>query len=41
VLVAFVITELLVSDPMMEVRLFLNYTFSIANVLTWALAAFL
>src|SRR5215469_16287843 len=41
VLVAFVITELLVSDPVMDVRLFLNYTFSIANVLTWALAAFL
>lgn len=41
VLVAFVITELLVSDPVMDVRLFLNYTFTIANVLTWALAAFL
>jgi EmrB/QacA subfamily drug resistance transporter len=41
VLVAFVITELLVSDPVMDVRLFLNYTFSIANVLSWALAAFL
>jgi EmrB/QacA subfamily drug resistance transporter len=41
VLVAFVITELLVNDPVMDVRLFLNYTFSIANVLTWALAAFL
>ena len=41
VLVAFVITELLVSDPVMDVRLFLNYTFSIANVLTWALSAFL
>ena len=41
VLVAFVISELLVSDPVMDMRLFLNYTFSIANVLTWALAAFL
>jgi EmrB/QacA subfamily drug resistance transporter len=41
VLIAFVITELLVSDPVMDMRLFRNYTFSIANVLTWALAAFL
>jgi len=41
VLVAFIVTELLVSDPVMDVRLFLNYTFSIANVLTWALSAFL
>jgi EmrB/QacA subfamily drug resistance transporter len=41
VLVAFVIVELRVSDPVLDVRLFLNYTFLIANVLTWALAAFL
>jgi len=41
VLVAFIITELVVRDPVMDVRLFLNYTFSVANVLTWALSAFL
>ena len=41
VLAAFIATELLVSDPVMDVRLFLNYTFSIANILTWALSAFL
>ena len=41
VLVAFAITELRVRDPVMDVRLFLNYTFSIANLLSWALAAFL
>ncbi len=41
VLVAFIVTELVVSDPVMDVRLFLNYTFGIANVLTWALSAFL
>jgi EmrB/QacA subfamily drug resistance transporter len=41
VLVAFTITELRVKDPVLDVRLFLNYTFSIANVLIWALVAFL
>ncbi len=41
VLVAFIVTELVVSDPVMDIRLFQNYTFSIANVLTWALSAFL
>jgi MFS family permease len=41
VLVAFAITELRVRDPVMDMRLFLNYTFSIANLLSWALAAFL
>lgn len=39
VLVAFVITELNVSDPVLDIRLFLNYTFSIANFLTWVLTA--
>ncbi len=34
-LLVFVITELLVTDPVMDVRLFLNYTFASANVLTW------
>src|ERR1700730_7128452 len=41
VLVAFIVTELVVSDPVMDIRLFQNYTFTIANVLTWALSAFL
>jgi MFS family permease len=39
VLVAFVITELNVSDPVLDIRLFLNYTFSIANLLLWVLTA--
>lgn len=41
ILVAFVINELLVSDPVMDLRLFANYTFTMANVLMWGLAAFL
>ncbi len=41
VLVAFTITELLVSDPVLDLRLFANYTFVIANVLQWVVAAFL
>jgi DHA2 family multidrug resistance protein len=40
-LVAFVITELIVSDPVIDVRLFLNYTFTSANVLTWAVSGLL
>ncbi len=40
-LVAFVITELLVSDPVMDVRLFLNYTFAMSNLIMWSLGAFL
>jgi DHA2 family multidrug resistance protein len=34
-LVAFVIVELLVKDPVMELRLFRNYTFTISNILLW------
>ena len=41
ILAAFVMTELRANDPVLDVRLFLNYTFSIANVLLWALIAFL
>ncbi|HLW02469.1 MAG TPA: DHA2 family efflux MFS transporter permease subunit [Ktedonobacterales bacterium] len=41
VLVAFIVTELLVSDPVVDLRLFANYTFTISNVLMWAVAAFL
>ncbi len=41
VLIAFMVVELRVSDPVLDLRLFTNYTFTIANVLMWALAAFL
>ncbi len=41
VLAAFVVTELLVSDPVLDLRLFANYTFAMSNVLMWAVAAFL
>ncbi len=40
-LVGFVIYELNAKDPVLDVRLFGNYTFAIANILTWALSAFL
>jgi EmrB/QacA subfamily drug resistance transporter len=40
-LLAFVINELLVRDPVMDVRLFLNYTFTMANLLMWGVSAFL
>lgn len=40
-LVAFAINELLVSDPVMDIRLFRNYTFTAANVLTWVVSGFL
>lgn len=40
-LVAFIVVELVVPDPVMDVRLFLNYTFAISNLLMWATAAFL
>lgn len=35
-LIAFVIVELLVKDPVIDVRLFRSYTFAMANILTWA-----
>lgn len=41
VLAAFVVNELLVSDPVLDLRLFTNYTFTSANVLMWGVAAFL
>jgi EmrB/QacA subfamily drug resistance transporter len=41
VLIAFVVVELRVSDPVVDLRLFTNYTFVIANVLMWVVAAFL
>jgi len=40
-LVAFVFTELRVSDPVMDVRLFRIYSFTVANVLTWVVSGFL
>jgi predicted MFS family arabinose efflux permease len=38
-LVAFVMVELRVTDPVMDLRLFRNYTFTIANVLAWVSSA--
>ena len=38
-LVAFVLVELRVADPVMDLRLFRNYTFTIANVLAWISSA--
>ena len=38
-LVAFVLVELLVKDPVMDIRLFRSYTFTVANVLSWVSSA--
>ncbi|HJT57271.1 MAG TPA: DHA2 family efflux MFS transporter permease subunit [Ktedonobacteraceae bacterium] len=38
-LIAFVVVELLVKDPVMDIRLFRSYTFTISNVLIWATTA--
>ncbi|MDQ2713939.1 MAG: multidrug efflux MFS transporter [Chloroflexota bacterium] len=38
-LFAFVLVELLVKDPVMDLRLFRNYTFTVANVLAWVSSA--
>jgi EmrB/QacA subfamily drug resistance transporter len=40
-LIAFVVVELRVSDPVMDIRLFSNYTFAITNVISWSVGAFL
>jgi EmrB/QacA subfamily drug resistance transporter len=40
-LVIFTIVELRVSDPVMDVRLFRNYTFASTNVLVWLISGFL
>jgi len=40
-LLAFVITELRASDPVMDLRLFLNSTFTMSNILMWSVSAFL
>jgi EmrB/QacA subfamily drug resistance transporter len=38
-LVAYVLVELQVADPVMDLRLFRNYTFTITNVLSWVSSA--
>jgi EmrB/QacA subfamily drug resistance transporter len=38
-LVAFVLVELIVPDPVLDLRLFRSYTFTIANVLAWVSSA--
>src|SRR5215469_15417433 len=38
-LVAFIIVELLVKDPVIDIRLFRSYTFTMANLLIWATTA--
>lgn len=40
-LVAFMVTELLVKDPVIDIRLFRNYTFTMSNILIWATTAVL
>ncbi len=40
-LIAFAIVELLVKDPVMDLRLFRNYTFTIASILMWVTTAVL
>jgi EmrB/QacA subfamily drug resistance transporter len=40
-LVAFVVTALRTSEPVLDVRLFRNPTFTMANVLLWSISAFL
>src|SRR5258706_3011036 len=41
VLVTFIVVELRVSDPVMDLRLFANYTFTISNIVLWIIAAVL
>ena len=38
-LVAFVLVELFVTDPVLDLRLFRNYTFTVTNVLAWVSSA--
>src|SRR5215469_6016400 len=38
-LVAFILVELRVTDPVLDLRLFRNYTFTVANVLAWVSSA--
>lgn len=41
ILITFIIVELRVNDPVLDLRLFRYYTFSIANVMTWVISAVL
>src|SRR5258706_5077291 len=41
VLVAFIVVELRVSDPVIDLRLFANYAFTISNIVLWIIAAVL
>ncbi|WP_220210768.1 DHA2 family efflux MFS transporter permease subunit [Reticulibacter mediterranei] len=41
VLATFIVIELRVSDPVMDLRLFANYTFTISNIVVWIVAAVL
>lgn len=41
VLAAFIVVELRVSDPVINMRLFENYTFTISNIAMWVIAAVL
>lgn len=41
VLAAFVVVELRVSDPVIDLRLFANYTFTISNIVLWVVAGVL
>ncbi len=41
VLAAFIVVELRVSDPVMDLRLFANYTFTISNIVVWVVAGVL
>jgi EmrB/QacA subfamily drug resistance transporter len=41
ILIAFVLVELRAADPVLDVRLFLQYSFAMANVVMWVIGAFL
>jgi EmrB/QacA subfamily drug resistance transporter len=41
VLAIFIVVELRVSDPVMDLRLFANYTFTISNIVVWVVAGVL
>src|SRR5947209_408457 len=41
VLVTFIVVELRVSDPVIDLRLFANYSFTISNIVLWIIAAVL
>src|SRR5258706_4277537 len=41
VLVTFIVVELRVSDPVLDLRLFANYTFTITNIVLWVIAGVL